>query len=86
MVVQCINQTCGEVSFEDKCEDNGIVQNAISTKKLVKTMLRPHFHCSTRPANLENVKHQIHPALSALWSEAEEWHLLASDHCDGTWI
>mmetsp|Transcript_1174 Transcript_1174/g.2123 ORF Transcript_1174/g.2123 Transcript_1174/m.2123 type:complete len:234 (-) Transcript_1174:189-890(-) len=83
MVVQCINQTCGEISFEDKYHDTNLVQNAAnSTKKLVKTMLRPHFHCSTRPANMDNVKHHIHPALSALWNEAEEWHLLASDHCD----
>jgi hypothetical protein len=30
------------------------------------------------------VKYNVHPALAALWNEAEEWHLLASDHCDGT--
>jgi hypothetical protein len=86
MVVQCINQTCGELSFEDKYEDNVKIQNSSSsssTNKLIKTMLRPHFHCSPRPANLSNVKHHIHPALTALWNEAEEWHLLASDHCDG---
>lgn len=54
-----------------------------STDRIVQQYLRPNFHCTKRPANLNNVqKYNIHPALASMWLEAEEWHLLPSDHCD----
>ena len=79
-MVVCINQPCGSFAFES--DDEEITTGQSNTQKLVK-QLRPNFHCSSRPANLDNVNYTIHPALAALWNEAEEWHLLASDHCDG---
>lgn len=78
-MVVCINQPCGSFAFES--DDEEITTGQSNTQKLVK-QLRPNFHCSSRPANLDNVNYTIHPALAALWNEAEEWHLLASDHCD----
>jgi hypothetical protein len=83
-MVVCINQPCGSINFDSVAEElEEIIIEQTNAQKLVKQFLRPNFHCSRRPANLENVKHNIHPALEALWNEAEEWHLLASDHCDG---
>jgi len=79
-MVVCINQPCGSIQFDVSAEED--VAQLSSAQKLVRTMLRPHFHCSPRPANLNNVMEHIHPTLAALWNEAEEWHLLASDHCD----
>ena len=80
-MVVCLSQPCGSLQFDNSMEEEAVDQR--STKKLVKSMLKPNFHCSPRGANLSNVKHHIHPTLAALWNEAEEWHLLASDHCDG---
>ena len=79
-MVVCISQPCA--STFDSAEELILVENP-KIQKLVKQMLRPNFHCSPRPAKLTNVRYPIHPSLAALWNEAEEWHLLASDHCDG---
>lgn len=45
-------------------------------------MLSSHFFCSPIPANIEKVKHHLHPMLEIMWTKSEEWHLLPSDHCD----
>lgn len=83
-MVVCISQPCGDLELESTIAGEfSNSQNSSNAQKIVRTMLRPHFHCSRRAANLRNVKEHIHPALAALWNEAEEWHLLASDHCDG---
>lgn len=86
-MVVCISQPCGSINFDSVEEElEEIIIEQTDAQKLVKQFLRPAFHCSRRPANLANVKHNIHPALAALWNEAEEWHLLASDHCDGRYF
>uniref|UniRef100_A0A7S3VGJ0 Uncharacterized protein n=1 Tax=Chaetoceros debilis TaxID=122233 RepID=A0A7S3VGJ0_9STRA len=79
-MVVCIAKPCGNSSFEST-KDKGVIEPK-KFKNLVQQMLFPHFHCSIRPAKLDAVPYEIHPALAALWNEAEEWHLLASDHCD----
>ena len=54
----------------------------VNRAAFVRDRLNPHFFCSTRPATLKRVSYDVHPSLASLWHEAEEWHLLASDHCD----
>ena len=88
MVVR-ITQACGALTFDSAEETVMIITQETNVQKLsivVKQMLKPNFHCSARPALLTKVKYTIHPALAALWNEAEEWHLLASDHCDGKYL
>mmetsp|Transcript_23888 Transcript_23888/g.30084 ORF Transcript_23888/g.30084 Transcript_23888/m.30084 type:complete len:226 (-) Transcript_23888:219-896(-) len=77
----CIAEPCGSLSDVPTKVNNELVkvENRLS---LIQDRLRPNFTCSTMPANLNKVAYDIHPALAALWHEAEEWHLLASDHCD----
>lgn len=78
----CITEPCGSLAdLPTKANDDELLK-VESRKSLVKDRLKPHFTCSVRPANLGRVNYDIHPALAALWHEAEEWHLLASDHCD----
>jgi len=59
-----------------------ILANGDETRDAYVKRLRPHFTCSSYQANLSNVEYDVHPALKALWLEAEEWHLLSTDHCD----
>jgi len=79
-MVVCITQPCGGISFESEFET--VEQEKESSTQLLVKEIRPNFHCSGRPANLDVVRYKVHPTLAALWGEAEEWHLLASDHCD----
>ena len=78
----CISEPCGSLSDFPTTKVSTDIVKGESLEILVKDKQRPHFTCSTRPANLGKVPYDIHPALAALWHEAEEWHLLASDHCD----
>ena len=78
----CITEPCGSLADLPTKKNDDEVVKVRSRKSLVRERLKPNFTCSPRPANLGRVKYDIHPALAALWHEAEEWHLLASDHCD----
>mmetsp|Transcript_22552 Transcript_22552/g.27657 ORF Transcript_22552/g.27657 Transcript_22552/m.27657 type:complete len:225 (-) Transcript_22552:238-912(-) len=76
----CIAEPCGSlVDIPTKGKD---LKKHESRSSIVKYRLKPNFTCLGRPANLDRIPYDIHPALAALYNEAEEWHLLASDHCD----
>jgi hypothetical protein len=80
-MVVCVSNSCGTVEILSSEYDEEHFNEDVR-RTIVKEKLRPHFTCSGCPANLSNVPFDVHPALAALWLEAEEWHLLASDHCD----
>ena len=80
-MVVCVSNSCGPLEILSNEYDEEIFNEEIRTN-IVKEKLRPHFTCSGCSANLSSVPYDVHPALAALWLEAEEWHLLASDHCD----
>lgn len=83
----CIAEPCGSLTdvpispTDVSTKGNNELMKMETRKSLVLDRLKPNFTC-TRPASLRRVTYDVHPALAALWNEAEEWHLLASDHCD----
>lgn len=80
----CIADPCGSLTDNATTTKvpNELVKIVESRKSLVQERLKPSFTCLGRPANLRKVNYDVHPALAALWHEAEEWHLLSADHCD----
>jgi len=77
----CYAEECGTFAIlSTETNDELIIDDARAA--IVKQRLRPHFTVSPKRANLSRVSYDIHPALRALWNEAEEWHLLSTDHCD----
>ena len=83
-MVLCISQTCGSLSDSSTTvhQEKQMMKRADNRKSFIKHKMKPYFTCLGRPANLTKVKYDVHPSLAALWDEAEEWHLLSSDHCD----
>ena len=80
-MVSCVSKSCGTLEILSYEYDEERFNEDLR-RSMVKEKLRPHFTCSGCSANLSRVPYDVHPALAALWLEAEEWHLLASDHCD----